>query len=141
MAIDTRRQSGGIATPSIISASSSSSSSPHTASLTVTFSQSPPIPITTAGATTPLSTPIKVPPPSSLGDYSVDQIYPLSPTTDQAQVHFSEDIASSEDDEDYSAFNSVIDVKKEESRNKVINEGYLLKLGRNKVILSPFEKQ
>lgn len=141
MAIDTRRQSGGIATPSIISASSSSSSSPHTTSLTVTFSQSPPTPITTTGATTPLSAPTKaplkiIPPPSSLDDYSVDQIYPLSPTTDQAQVHFSEGIASSEDDEDYSASNSVMDVKKEESRNKVINEGYLLKLGRNKVILT-----
>lgn len=137
MTVDTQRQSGGIATPSIISASSSSSSSPHTTSLNVTFSHSPPTPKTTT-LSTPMKAPLKInpPPPSSLDDYSVGQIYPLSPTNDQAQVHFSEDIAGSEDDEDYSASNSVMDVKKEESRNKVVIEGYLLKLGRNKVLLT-----
>ncbi|KAI8092830.1 uncharacterized protein BX664DRAFT_259958 [Halteromyces radiatus] len=52
-----------------------------------------------------------------------------SPST---TVHFAEGIASSEDDEDYSANNSMIDIRKEEDRNRVLVEGYLLKLGRNK---------
>ncbi|ORX54949.1 PH domain-like protein [Hesseltinella vesiculosa] len=69
---------------------------------------------------------------SSLSEYTTGQIYPVSPTFDPAQSHLSDGLASSEDDEEYSATNSVIDLKKEEDRNRVLVEGYLLKLGRNK---------
>ncbi|ORZ23580.1 hypothetical protein BCR42DRAFT_405055 [Absidia repens] len=80
------------------------------------------------------ATSLQPPPPlaSPLSDYTTGHVYPLSPTLEQAQVHFAEGIASSEDDEEYSVNNSVIDVRKEENRNRVLVEGYLLKLGRNK---------
>ncbi|KAI9307294.1 hypothetical protein BJ944DRAFT_262143 [Cunninghamella echinulata] len=65
-------------------------------------------------------------------DDSANPIYPVSPTFDQYQAHTNEGIASSDDDEEYSAANSIIDIKKEEDRNRVLVEGYLLKLGRNK---------
>ncbi|KAI8071089.1 hypothetical protein BC940DRAFT_295258 [Gongronella butleri] len=68
---------------------------------------------------------------SSLSEYTTGQIYPVSPTLEHAQ-HIADGIASSEDDEEYSATNSIIDLKKEEDRNRVLVEGYLLKLGRNK---------
>jgi hypothetical protein len=103
-----------------LSSSSSSSPSPSTA-------------ISTGRTARPARVEIPKSASSPLGDYNTGHVYPLSPTLDQAQVHFAEGIASSEDDEDYSVNNSVIDVRKEEDRNRVLVEGYLLKLGRNKV--------
>jgi hypothetical protein len=63
----------------------------------------------------------------SCGDY-----YPASPTSDPATtLHLIEGVASSEEDEEYSADKANIEL--EENRNRVLIEGYLLKLGRNKV--------
>ncbi|CAO3591358.1 unnamed protein product [Absidia cylindrospora] len=95
------------------------------------YSTIPPPPMNTPTSATSL----QPPPPlaSPLSDYTTGHVYPLSPTLEQAQVHFAEGIASSEDDEEYSVNNSVIDIRKEENRNRVLVEGYLLKLGRNKV--------
>jgi hypothetical protein len=148
-----RQSSGGMV------ASSSIASSPSTSAV-VSFSQSPPShlssppppvpPLPAAHMPSPendhtIRSPMDIPvsarslqppPPlsSPLSDYTTGHVYPLSPTLEQAQVHFAEGIASSEDDEEYSVNNSVIDVRKEETRNRVLVEGYLLKLGRNKVI-------
>ncbi|EIE88142.1 hypothetical protein RO3G_12853 [Rhizopus delemar RA 99-880] len=62
----------------------------------------------------------------SCGDY-----YPASPTSDPATtLHLIEGVASSEEDEEYSADKANIEL--EENRNRVLIEGYLLKLGRNK---------
>ncbi|KAI8331326.1 hypothetical protein BC941DRAFT_438865 [Chlamydoabsidia padenii] len=72
--------------------------------------------------------PLKIRPPP-LGNDTIGQV---SPINDQAQVHFADGIPSSKGDGYNSASDSVIAVKKEESRNKVLMEGYLLKLGRNK---------
>ncbi|CAO3597753.1 unnamed protein product [Absidia cylindrospora] len=157
-----RRHSGGLVTsPSIASSTSGGTSFSHSPSTpntggSGTFSSSPPgtttsktapstIPTSTATTSTTMrmnrSAPVDIPrlqthsslaQPSSLSDYATGHVYPLSPTLDHAQVHFAEGIASSEDDEDYSVNNSIMDVRKEEDRNRVLVEGYLLKLGRNK---------
>ncbi|KAI7866276.1 hypothetical protein BDF14DRAFT_1816119 [Spinellus fusiger] len=67
------------------------------------------------------------------GSYSTSNTYPLSPASDrQAQLHITEGLASSEDDEDYFCDNDRRNIQMEETRNKVLIEGYLLKLGRNK---------
>ncbi|KAI8334606.1 hypothetical protein BC941DRAFT_431668 [Chlamydoabsidia padenii] len=145
--MDNRRQSSGMVTsPSIASSSPSNSgftSFAHSPPGTGYLSSSPPPPVpplpasaTNKSTSNPTALPTRVDIPKSasapLSDYNTGHVYPLSPTLDQAQVHFAEGIASSEDDEDYSVTNSVIDVRKEEDRNRVLVEGYLLKLGRNK---------
>ncbi|KAI9257900.1 hypothetical protein BY458DRAFT_441127, partial [Sporodiniella umbellata] len=56
------------------------------------------------------------------GDY-----YPFSPSSDP---HWIDGVASSEDDEEYGVDKANIEL--EENRNRVLIEGYLLKLGRNK---------
>ncbi|KAI7906374.1 uncharacterized protein BX663DRAFT_427245 [Cokeromyces recurvatus] len=67
----------------------------------------------------------------SLSEYVLGHSYPLSPSSDQnAQLHAIEGVISSEDDEEYSADRAKI--QSEENRSKVLIEGYLLKLGRNK---------
>jgi hypothetical protein len=67
-----------------------------------------------------------------LSEYAVGHTYPLSPSSDQtAQMSIIDGIASSEDDEEYSVDKA--NIQSEESRNRVLIEGYLLKLGRNKV--------
>lgn len=69
---------------------------------------------------------------NNLNEYSVGHAYPLSPSYDQ-QHHQQviEGVVSSEDDEEYMATRANIQL--EESKNRVLIEGYLLKLGRNKV--------
>ncbi|KAI9473457.1 MAG: hypothetical protein EXX96DRAFT_578041 [Benjaminiella poitrasii] len=67
----------------------------------------------------------------ALSEYALGHSYPLSPSSDQnAQLHAIEGVISSEDDEEYSADKAKI--QSEENRSKVLIEGYLLKLGRNK---------
>lgn len=80
------------------------------------------------------------PPPRSgdnqgLSPYSTGYTYPLSPDSDQqAQIHMAEGLASSEDDEEEYEWNETLaSVQEEENRNRVLIDGYLLKLGRNKV--------
>ncbi|GAN06545.1 transmembrane protein [Mucor ambiguus] len=66
-----------------------------------------------------------------LGEYALGHTYPLSPSSDRTnQMSVIEGIASSEDDEEYSVDRA--NIQSEESRNRVLIEGYLLKLGRNK---------
>ncbi|KAI8642214.1 hypothetical protein BD408DRAFT_416982 [Parasitella parasitica] len=65
-----------------------------------------------------------------LGEYALGHTYPLSPSSDHTQMSVIDGIASSEDDEEYSADKA--NIQSEESRNRVLIEGYLLKLGRNK---------
>ncbi|KAF7729240.1 hypothetical protein EC973_004770 [Apophysomyces ossiformis] len=68
-----------------------------------------------------------------LSSYSTGHTYPLSPSSDsQVQQHMAEGLASSEDEEDYSWNYDIANVQQEETRNRVLIEGYLLKLGRNK---------
>ncbi|KAI9489853.1 hypothetical protein BDB00DRAFT_595624 [Zychaea mexicana] len=68
-----------------------------------------------------------------LGSYSTGQTYPLSPVSDhQAQMHVADALASSEDDDEYSWTDDMANVQQEENRNRVLIDGYLLKLGRNK---------
>ncbi|KAG0170063.1 hypothetical protein DFQ28_002588 [Apophysomyces sp. BC1034] len=68
-----------------------------------------------------------------LSSYSTGHTYPLSPSSDsQAQQHVAEGLASSEDEEDYNWEYDIANVQQEETRNRVLIEGYLLKLGRNK---------
>ncbi|KAI8986965.1 hypothetical protein BDB01DRAFT_784119 [Pilobolus umbonatus] len=64
-----------------------------------------------------------------LSEYSVGCNYPLSPTLDN-NPHPIDGVASSEDDEEYSADKA--NYKAEENKNRVLIEGYLLKLGRIK---------
>jgi hypothetical protein len=67
-----------------------------------------------------------------LSEYAIGHTYPLSPSSDQTtQMSVIDGIASSEDDEEYSVDRA--NIQSEESRNRVLIEGYLLKLGRNKV--------
>lgn len=67
-----------------------------------------------------------------LSEYALGHAYPLSPSSDHTnQMSVIEGIASSEDDEEYSVDKA--NIQSEESRNRVLIEGYLLKLGRNKV--------
>lgn len=67
-----------------------------------------------------------------LSEYALGHTYPLSPSSDHTnQMSVIEGIASSEDDEEYSVDKA--NIQSEESRNRVLIEGYLLKLGRNKV--------
>lgn len=67
-----------------------------------------------------------------LSEYALGHTYPLSPSSDHTnQMSVIEGIASSEDDEEYSVDRA--NIQSEESRNRVLIEGYLLKLGRNKV--------
>lgn len=67
-----------------------------------------------------------------LSEYATGHTYPLSPSSDQTtQMSMIDGIASSEDDEEYGVDKA--NIQSEESRNKVLIEGYLLKLGRNKV--------
>ena len=70
-----------------------------------------------------------------LSSYATGQTYPLSPISDhQAQIHVADALASSEDDDDeYSWTDDMANVQQEETRNRVLIDGYLLKLGRNKV--------
>ncbi|KAI8992142.1 hypothetical protein BDF20DRAFT_90442 [Mycotypha africana] len=66
-----------------------------------------------------------------LSEYAIDRNYPLSPSSDhQHQLTTIDGIASSEDDEEFSADKA--NIRLEEDRNRVLIEGYLLKLGRNK---------
>ncbi|CEG69714.1 hypothetical protein RMATCC62417_05742 [Rhizopus microsporus] len=58
------------------------------------------------------------------------EYYPISPSSNPTSSFLTEGIASSEDDEEYSADKANIEL--EENRNRVLIEGYLLKLGRNK---------
>ncbi|KAI8142672.1 hypothetical protein BJV82DRAFT_613837 [Fennellomyces sp. T-0311] len=68
-----------------------------------------------------------------LGSYSTTQTYPLSPISDhQAQLHVADALASSEDDDEYSWTDDMANVQQEENRNRILIDGYLLKLGRNK---------
>ncbi|KAG2219958.1 hypothetical protein INT45_002172 [Circinella minor] len=69
-----------------------------------------------------------------LSSYVTGQTYPLSPISDhQAQMHVADALASSEDDDDeYSWTEDMANVQQEENRNRVLIDGYLLKLGRNK---------
>ncbi|KAI9027607.1 hypothetical protein CLU79DRAFT_717107 [Phycomyces nitens] len=67
------------------------------------------------------------------GAYSTSHTYPLSPGSDQqAQMQIVEGLASSEDDEEYGYNEDIMNAQLEETRNKVLIEGYLMKLGRNK---------
>lgn len=69
-----------------------------------------------------------------LSAYSPSRTYPLSPISDhQAHSFATEGLASSEDDEEYGWRDEMTNVHHEETRNRVLMEGYLLKLGRNKV--------
>ena len=69
-----------------------------------------------------------------LSAYSPSRTYPLSPISDhQAHSFATEGLASSEDDEEYGWRDEMTHVHHEETRNRVLMEGYLLKLGRNKV--------
>lgn len=69
-----------------------------------------------------------------LSEYALGHTYPLSPSSDHTnQMSVIEGIASSEDDEEYSVDKA--NIQSEESRNRVLIEGYLLKLGRNKVCI------
>lgn len=83
-------------------------------------------------------------PSSNVQDYlstsmstSASASSPLSPINEQvARMHLGEDALSSEDEDyryDVSANSTVAAVEKEGERNRVLFEGYLLKLGRNKV--------
>ncbi|KAI8090497.1 hypothetical protein BDF21DRAFT_357069 [Thamnidium elegans] len=78
--------------------------------------------------------PVDIPPKKPtvpLSEYSVGYTYPLSPSSDQTnQMSVIDGIASSEDDEEYGV--DKLNIQSEESRNRVLIEGYLLKLGRNK---------
>ncbi|KAI8375412.1 hypothetical protein EDC96DRAFT_497213 [Choanephora cucurbitarum] len=67
---------------------------------------------------------------SQSSEYVLGQSYPLSPTSDFQQQNGLEGVASSEDDEEYSVDRA--NIESEENRNRVLVEGYLLKLGRNK---------
>lgn len=66
-----------------------------------------------------------------LSEYAVGRTYPLSPSSDHTnRMSVIEGVASSEDDEEYGVDKA--NILSEESRNRVLIEGYLLKLGRNK---------
>ncbi|KAG1405306.1 hypothetical protein G6F60_003719 [Rhizopus arrhizus] len=68
---------------------------------------------------------------SSSSSHTPDYYYPLSPSSDpSARLQLIEGVASSEEDEEYSADKANIEL--EENRNRVLMEGYLLKLGRNR---------
>jgi hypothetical protein len=68
-------------------------------------------------------------------DYALGHTYPLSPSSEHNnQLGMIDGIASSEDDEEYGVDRA--NIQSEESRNRVLIEGYLLKLGRNKVIMA-----
>ncbi|KAI9311475.1 hypothetical protein BX666DRAFT_1995496 [Dichotomocladium elegans] len=75
---------------------------------------------------------------SSINDlqaYSPSRTYPLSPTTDQHQPHFDGLTSSDDDDEDNHVITNRYEshqIQQEENRNRVLMEGYLLKLGRIK---------
>ncbi|GAA5798581.1 hypothetical protein HPULCUR_003986 [Helicostylum pulchrum] len=79
--------------------------------------------------------PVDIPqkkPTGPLSEYSVGYTYPLSPSSDQTnQMSVIDGIASSEDDEEYGTADK-LNVESEGSKNRVLIEGYLLKLGRNK---------
>lgn len=72
---------------------------------------------------------------TSLAAYSTNQSYPLSPNAD---MNVMEGFASSDDEDDdddeYSWTEDMSKALQEESRNRVLMNGYLLKLCRNKVI-------
>ncbi|KAI8094839.1 uncharacterized protein B0P05DRAFT_568082 [Gilbertella persicaria] len=89
--------------------------------------KSPPI-----DATKPMDIPTMTKQPSyRSASYSSENSYPLSPNSDhQHQLSMIEGVASSEDDEEYSVDKA--NIESEENRNRVLIEGYLLKLGRNK---------
>jgi hypothetical protein len=83
-------------------------------------------------------------PSSNVQDYlstsmstSASASSPLSPINEQvARMHLGEDTLSSEDEDyryDVSTNSTVAAAEKEGDRNRVLFEGYLLKLGRNKV--------
>ncbi|KAG1053932.1 hypothetical protein G6F43_004023 [Rhizopus delemar] len=68
---------------------------------------------------------------SSSSGHTPDYYYPLSPSSDpSARLQLIEGVASSEEDEEYSADKANIEL--EENRNRVLMEGHLLKLGRNR---------
>lgn len=75
---------------------------------------------------------------TSLAAYSTNQSYPLSPNAD---MNVMEGFASSDDEDDdddeYSWTEDMSKALQEESRNRVLMNGYLLKLCRNKVIYQP----
>ncbi|RCH93929.1 hypothetical protein CU098_010054, partial [Rhizopus stolonifer] len=67
----------------------------------------------------------------STGNAPQGEYYPASPSSDpSANLQLIEGVASSEDDEEYGVDKANIEL--EENRNRVLIEGYLLKLGRNK---------
>lgn len=69
-----------------------------------------------------------------LSSYSTGHTYPMSPiSTQHAQMHLAEGLASSEDEDDPSIADELANARFEEDRNRTILDGYLLKLGRNKV--------
>lgn len=69
-----------------------------------------------------------------LSSYSTGYTYPMSPvSTQHAQMHLAEGLASSEDEDDPSVADELASARFEEDRNRTILDGYLLKLGRNKV--------
>ncbi|KAI9317604.1 hypothetical protein BX666DRAFT_1857195, partial [Dichotomocladium elegans] len=85
----------------------------------------------------PKLTPVSIPKSTRTSDehdlavYSTSRSYPLSPNS---QLHMTDGILSS-DEEDADEYNWTTDMAhalQEESRNRVMMEGYLLKLGRNK---------
>ncbi|KAI8367497.1 uncharacterized protein BYT42DRAFT_586492 [Radiomyces spectabilis] len=120
----TRRPSGGGVLPG------SSASDKPTSHVHV-----PPVDIPKPQRTHPQSSPAHVSytPQTPLSEFATGHIYPLSPNSEhQAHVHMAEGLASSEDDEEYSWHSDMANVCEEESRNRVLIEGYLLKLGRNK---------
>ncbi|KAG2187207.1 hypothetical protein INT44_004879 [Umbelopsis vinacea] len=91
----------------------------------------------------PLDIPGRRIPPPGVQDYLSTSIStttsagsPLSPINEQvARMHLGEDAMSSEDEDyryDESTHSTVAAVEKEGDKNRVLFEGYLLKLGRNK---------
>ncbi|KAI9278934.1 hypothetical protein BDA99DRAFT_493496 [Phascolomyces articulosus] len=127
-----RRPSAGIATssshvhPVDIPQSSSSSHHPH--------HRPEPFQLNTSNLATSASSSIEQQQQHhGLGSYVTGQTYPLSPISDhQAQLHVADALASSEDDDEYSWTDDMANVQQEENRNRVLIDGYLLKLGRNK---------
>lgn len=81
--------------------------------------------------TKPMDIPIPKRSTVQFNDYAVGHTYPLSPSSEHNhQLSMIDGIASSEDDEEYGVDRA--NIQSEENRNKVLIEGYLLKLGRNK---------
>lgn len=76
------------------------------------------------------SQPMNIPGKKKRPNQRSTEYYPISPSSNPTSSFLTEGIVSSEDDEEYSADKANIEL--EENRNRVLIEGYLLKLGRNK---------